>query len=83
MKLLACDRCIDLVPLKHEYRSCECGNVSGQYLPNDEDVEVRVEDWSSARLIGLPNDVRYGRSEREYCYLIPWDSPTVHEVRSV
>jgi hypothetical protein len=80
MKLLACDLCIDVVPLTHDWRSCSCGNVGGRYLPNDDDIEVRVRKPDAARVIGLPNDVRYGRSEREPCYAIPWDAPKVHRV---
>lgn len=80
MKLLACDLCIDVVPLTHEFRSCSCGNVSGRYLPNDDDIEVRVRNAEAGRIIGLPNDVRYGRSERELCYVIPWDSLKVQRL---
>jgi hypothetical protein len=77
MKLLACDRCLDVVPLAQGLRSCSCGNVAGRYLVNDDDIQVHVRDESAARVIGLPNDVRYGRSEREVCYVIPWTSPKV------
>jgi len=82
MKLLACDKCIGVVPLTHETRTCSCGNVSGKYLPNDDDIEVRVGDDSSARVLALPNDVRYGRSDRDYCYIIPWTSSKVHVCRA-
>lgn len=78
MKLLACDLCIAVVPLTHGERSCSCGNVCGRYLPNDDDIEVQVRDRQSARIIGLPNDVRYGRSTKDWCYVIPWDAPKIH-----
>ena len=81
MKLLACDRCLDVVALKHEPQSCSCGNISGKYLANDDDIEVRVLDRASARVIGLPNDVRYGRAERDECYVIPLDSAEVHLIQ--
>ena len=77
MKLLACGLCIDVVPMTKTIRTCLCGNVSGRYLPNDDDIEVRVRKMDAARIIGLPNDVRYGRSQQEFCYLIPWDAPKV------
>ena len=80
MKLLACDLCIEVVPLTHAFRACSCGNVAGRYLPNDDDIEVRVRNSDAARIIGLPNDVRYGRSQKELCYVIPWDAPKVQRL---
>lgn len=32
MKLLLCDECSDVIKLTTHWRTCECGNVGGQYV---------------------------------------------------
>lgn len=76
MKLIACDECHDVVVLKKEQRSCECGNISGRYTDNIS-VEITVKDKKTSRVLGLINDVRFGKVERGEAFTIRWDNPVI------
>lgn len=52
MKLLFCERCGDVVKLRRDYRSCECGHVGGKYLSDGWHAEVSAD----AVVLGVAND---------------------------
>lgn len=52
MKLIACQKCSDLVMLVNEHtRKCFCGEVAGKYL--DDDITAVVN--SEALVVGIDN----------------------------
>ncbi len=81
MKLIACSKCHSVVQLiQKRTRSCKCGNIKGRYT-DKRNIEVTIKDRNprkkSARIIMLPNSVRYGMKEKGETYIIPFDHECV------
>ena len=55
MKVLYCGKCGDLFGLIFDQQTCHCGNVSGYYKENGDDVYIEVMDKTKAKLIGISN----------------------------
>lgn len=54
MKLLYCARCHDVVALKYDTRSCECGHSSGHYLKDGRTVAIT---GNGNKVVGVDNRV--------------------------
>lgn len=81
MKILACSKCHDVVPLvQKRTKSCKCGNIKGKYT-DKRNIQVTIRDKNkrkkSARIIMLPNSVRYGMKEKSETYIIPFNHECV------
>jgi len=81
MKLIACSKCHSVIQLiQKRIKSCECGNIKGKYT-DKRNIEITIKDKNkrkkSARIIMLPNSVRYGMKERSETYIIPFDHECV------
>ena len=63
MKLLFCPKCFDVFKLTLKPRSCDCGEVKGQYIDNI-NAEVNGKGFSLAigngSLVGAINRLSYG-----------------------
>jgi len=73
MKYLRCDSCnfFGVVPTYWEkVKSCDCGNISGRYLIDNECAVIFLKDLSclkTCRVIGIPNAVVSGEKESDKC----------------
>ncbi len=71
-KLLVCLKCGDIYNLRHEEKSCKCGETSGKYI-NDLDAEYS----GPAQVIGFANNsfrAAYKRQKYEDEYINPHKS---------
>lgn len=69
MKCMFCRKCGSLVPMAFERRSCKCGNITGNYLPDGTRIEVSIKVTKAARVVGISNS--FLREEFE-----GWDDPS-------
>lgn len=69
MKCVFCRKCGSLVPMALERRSCKCGNVMGNYLPDGLRIELKLKNQAAVRIVGISND--FLREEFK-----GWDDPS-------
>jgi len=50
MKLIFCNECHDIVSMRYELRSCDCGRSQGRYVD-----EVHLEYSGPCRVLGFAN----------------------------
>ena len=82
MKLLFCPKCQDVIKLITQHnRSCMCGNVSGQVLPDEITAEVKngvplgFNNYTFAN--ALARRPQYGPGKDFTAFVIPKECPTV------
>jgi|WetSurMetagenome_2_1015567.scaffolds.fasta_scaffold01001_37 hypothetical protein len=78
MKYLRCDKCnyFNFIPNYFQaIGSCECGNISGRYLIDNECAIIYLKNQDSlltSRVVGVPNEVVYGQKLSAKCGIGDW-----------
>lgn len=82
MKLLFCPHCKDMLALRKQYRTCECGKSGGKYLDNinalitGDSIPIGIHNMSLGTAVGLQPREGWGREF--VAFVIPKICPTVN-----
>lgn len=81
MKLIHCDLCNDVKKLNYRLEGCQCGNIAGRYLEDGRTAEIHLKNedaFKNSRVLGFPNQVRYGKLRESTCWYFNWYDKWIH-----